>query len=228
VPAAAAVTVHRILAAGVWALPVHTALLTVGTLTHQPDWTTDFSAYAAYLVTPQFLASHLGASIAGGAIGLLGTVAVALLIALRGPVPGRALLGGALTLIGATGNIALFGVAAFAQPAIGRAHQAGDPFAVSINEDVYGTPLMVTALTGLLIYLIGAVVLGLALGRTDPALRWAGLTWAIAVPVFVISGLLGLVLQPIAAAVLTVAGLRIARVLTRKTVQANEIQGSAS
>ena len=55
-----------------WALPVWAALLFLGTITHQPDTQTDFAGFAAYVTTPQFLWSHLIASIAGAAIGSVG------------------------------------------------------------------------------------------------------------------------------------------------------------
>jgi hypothetical protein len=48
-----------------WALPVYGALLAVSTITHQPDYQTDFPAYARYVTTSQFVLSHLVASIGG-------------------------------------------------------------------------------------------------------------------------------------------------------------------
>jgi hypothetical protein len=43
----------------VWALPVYGALLAAGTLMQQPDYRTGFGAYAAYVATSTFLASHV-------------------------------------------------------------------------------------------------------------------------------------------------------------------------
>jgi hypothetical protein len=45
-----------------WAVSVYGALLAVSTMTHQPDYQTDFPAYARYVTTPQFLLIHLVAS----------------------------------------------------------------------------------------------------------------------------------------------------------------------
>jgi len=61
-----------------WALPVWAALLSLGTLTHQPDSQTAFADFAAYVTTTQFLVSHLVASIAGAAIGSIGVIALML------------------------------------------------------------------------------------------------------------------------------------------------------
>ena len=60
----------------VWALPVYGVLLAVGTITQQPDYRTDFAAYADYITTSTFLATHLIASIAGAAVGLIGVTAL--------------------------------------------------------------------------------------------------------------------------------------------------------
>ena len=40
---------------GIWALPVWTLLLFLGTLTHQPSTQTDFPGYARYITTTEFL-----------------------------------------------------------------------------------------------------------------------------------------------------------------------------
>jgi hypothetical protein len=49
----------------------HDLVNLVGTLSSQPDYNKDFPAYARYIHTPQFLASHLGANLLGTAVGLL-------------------------------------------------------------------------------------------------------------------------------------------------------------
>src|SRR5579864_5701870 len=69
---------------GLWALPVWAVLLFVSTLTHQPNWRTDLAGWSRYVTTPQFLASHLIATILGAAIGALGLVALGAVLARRG------------------------------------------------------------------------------------------------------------------------------------------------
>ena len=54
-------------------------------------------------------------------------------------------------------------------------------------------------------------MLGLAVRRSDPALRVAGLTWAVSLPVFFVSGLPGLVLQPLSGAAFTAAAVVVVR-----------------
>jgi hypothetical protein len=204
-------TVHTLLARGVWALPVYTVLLGVSTLTHQPDYTTDFPAYADYISTSTFLASHLVASIGGAVIGILGIVSLAAVLIRSGARPGRTLTGAVLSVAGNVASTALFGVAAFAQPAIGRGYRAGAESVVALNADVYGPQLIATALTGLALFSGGAVLLGTATAGVDRRLRRLGITYAVALPLFAVAALTVQILQPITAAVLTVATIGIAR-----------------
>jgi hypothetical protein len=63
----------------------------------------------------------------------------------------------------------VFGVAAFFQPAIGRAFlDGGGEIAVAINEDVYGGPLFLTVGLSLLLFIVGGILLGIAASRRGP------------------------------------------------------------
>src|SRR5690349_14858329 len=109
---------------GLWALPIWAALLVIGTLTHQPPYQTRFGAWSHYVTTSGFLVSHLVASILGAAIGVLGFVALAVVLADHGRFR-AALVGLVTTVIASIFLAAVFGIAAFAQPAIGRSFLAG-------------------------------------------------------------------------------------------------------
>jgi hypothetical protein len=102
---------HRAARAGLWALPAYGLLLGLSTVTHQPP-VSDFDAYARYVATDVFLLSHLGASIFGAGLAILGAVAVAAHL-----VPGRAArtatIGLTLTVITNVFMAAAFGSAAF-------------------------------------------------------------------------------------------------------------------
>ncbi|GAA4971818.1 hypothetical protein [Kineococcus glutinatus] len=209
----------RTLRAGVWALPVHGVLLTLSTLTHQPDHRSDFAAYAQYVTTTPFLLSHLLASVLGAAIGVVGLTAAAALAAGPSGRPGRSLLAAALGTAGNVVNTALFGVAAFAQPAIGRAYEAGPAgaahTAVELNDDVYGPEFLGTAGVALFLWSAGAVLLGLVLRRSDRRLRAAGLVYAVSLPLFFLAGLPGSVVQPLSGVAYTAAAVVVARRLPR-------------
>jgi hypothetical protein len=101
--------------------------------------------------TDRFLAGHLVGSIFCAALAILGALALAAYLA-ETRAGGRALLGMTLTVVGFPFIIALFGVAAFAQPAIGGAHLAGQGSADTINDAVYGTTAIASVLVGVLLY----------------------------------------------------------------------------
>jgi hypothetical protein len=185
---------------GLWALPVWAALLFAGTLTHQPNWQTDLAGWSRYVTTPQFLASHLVASIPGAAIGALGLVALGAVLASRG----RPRAGLWAMVTGVFANVlfaAVFGVAAFAQPAIGRDYLAGHTAQARllVSTAVNGGWLNVTGITGGVLLAASAVVAGVAVARTGALPRAAGIGFAISVVLFVIGAIPDDFLQSIAA-----------------------------
>jgi len=136
--------------AGLWALPAYGLLLGLSTLTHQPP-VDDFDAYSHYITTDVFLLSHLGASIFGAGLAILGAISVTALIA-HGRASRTAITGLALTTITNVFMASAFGSAAFVQPGIGRAHLNGATGMPALNADTaYGRALFATALRGSLI-----------------------------------------------------------------------------
>ncbi len=188
---------------GLWALPAWAALLFVGTLDHQPSWKTDLAGWSRYVTTPQFLASHLVASITGTAIGALGLVALGAVLASRGHP--RAGLWAMVT--GVVANVlfaTVFGIAAFAQPAIGRDYLAGHTTQARllVSTVVNGGWLNVTGVTAGVLLAASAVVAGVAVARSRLAARTAGIGFAVSVVLFVIGALPDNALQSIAAALM--------------------------
>jgi hypothetical protein len=159
------------------------------TLTHQPDPQTAFADFAAYVTTNQFLVSHLVGSIAGAAIGSIGVIA--LMLHLQGSkVEGRAITGMVATVTGNTLVTAIFGVAAFAQPAMGRLYFAGQQNALDFYNQVYAGPLFGTALAGLLLFVVGGVFTGIAIAASGCLPRWAGWLYGVTSVGFVLSNFL--------------------------------------
>src|SRR5439155_21792869 len=153
----------RITRWGLWALPAWAVLLFVGTVDHQPDTRTDFAGFARYVTTPEFLASHIVASIIGAGIGVLGLLALFMFLAVRvrSRLPAAGL---AMAVVGNVMLTAVFGLAAFGQVAVGRLYLAGHTAeAVAIYDDMYGTPLAATAAAGILLLVIGIIALGIAI-----------------------------------------------------------------
>ncbi|MEU4602644.1 hypothetical protein AB0F43_06670 [Kribbella sp. NPDC023972] len=207
---------------GLWLIPVYGALLALGTITHQPDYRTDFQDYAEYITTDWFLVSHLVASIAGAALGILGIMAaLAFLVRARAATP--AILGAACFIVGNVFVTAVVGVAAFAQPAIGEAFLDGMAGVRELNENVYGTPLFATAGLGLLLFLAGGILLGVAIARLRGPLRWVGIGFAASTLLFVLGFLFLDVAQPVGGALLAVVGVVLALRLPSVAVPAPRI-----
>lgn len=199
----------------IWALPVWATFLFYGTLTHQPDPQTNFAGFAAYVTTIEFLVSHLVASILGAAIGSLG--AIALLMYLQDTkVAGRAMIGMALFVIGNTMVCAVFGLAAFAQTAMGRMYQAGQQNALDFYNQVYNGTLFGFAAAALLLFMIGGVIIGIAITTSGRFPRWAGWGFAISIIGFVLSGFLFDLGQSIFSALLIIAAVIVARSVSQK------------
>ena len=203
-PTADHTTAHRAARAGLWALPGYGILLGLGTLTHQPP-VSDFDAYARYVTTGVFLASHLVASIFGAALAIIGVVAATVFL-VRGRAAGTAVAGLVLTTVTNVFLAAAFGSAAFVQPGIGRAHLNGVPGMPALNDDTaYGPALFATALSATFVLIVAAIVVGTAIARTSRRLRWPGIAYAVLIPLFALSGFLLEPVQPVAGFALAVA-----------------------
>lgn len=188
---------------GLWALPAWAALLFASTLTHQPSPKTDLAGWSRYVTTPEFLASHLIASIAGAAIGALGLVALGAVLASRGhPRAGLRVM-----VTGVSANVpgaSVYGIAALAQPALGRDYLAGHPAQARllVNTVVSGGWLNVTAATSGVLLAASVVLAGVAAARTGPLPRAAGIGFAISMVLFVTGAIPGDFLQSIAGALM--------------------------
>jgi len=201
---------------GLWALPVWAALLFAGTLTHQPSWKTHLASWSRYVTTPQFLASHLVASILGAGIGAVGMVALGAVLASRGrPRAGLwAMVTGVLANVVTT---AVVGIAAFAQPAIGRDYLAGHTAQARllVNTAVNGGWLNLTSLIGAALLIVSVVVAGVAIARSGSLPRAAGIGFAISMLLFVIGAFPDNFLQSIAAALMIASTVWIAAAARR-------------
>lgn len=199
----------RFVRIGLWLLPVYGLANLIGTLSSQPDYNKNFPGYARYIRTSQFLASHLLASMLGTAIGLLGFIALFVYLA-RTRRAGFAASALAATVVGNIYLVAMFGVAAFAQRAIGKAYLAGHHDVVSLNSSVYGTPANVTVAVGLGLFFIGLVLYAVAM-RASPSLpKSAGVLLTLWLPIFAIGSVTGDPLDKVGSILLIAVGTWIA------------------
>ena len=210
----------------IWALPVWAAMLFLGTLTHQPDPRTAFGDFAAYVTTNEFLLSHLLNSILGAAIGSIGVVALMLWLQ-DTKASGKATTGMVATVVGNTLTSSVFGVAAFAQPAMGQAFLSGQENVLDFYDNVYAAPLFLTVLVALLLFIVGGIFTGVAIASSERLPRWTGWVYAITTTGFVLSNFLLPVGQSIMSALLFAATVVIAWSVSRVAEGASERTGVA-
>jgi hypothetical protein len=211
----------------IWALPLWAALLFFGTLTHQPDPQTAFSDFAAYVTTNQFLVSHLLNSILGAAIASIGVIGLMLYLQ-DSKVAGKAITGMVATVAANTLTSSIFGVAAFAQPAMGRAFLAGQENALDFYNNVYAAPLFITALVSLLLFIAGGIFTGIAIAASGRWPRWTGWVYAVTTTGFVLSNFLLPVGQSVTSALLFVATVVVAWNASREAEGASDRTGIAT
>lgn len=101
----------------------------------------------------------------------------------------------------------IFGIAAFAQPAIGRLYLSGQhDLAQSLYYDAaQGTPLDVVAVIFIVLLVTSFIVLGVAFARLQTLPRWAGIGYAVSGPLFAVIGFMfDNWIQSVAAVLMTV------------------------
>ena len=187
-----------------WALPIWAAMLFFGTLTHQPDPQTAFGDFSTYVTTNEFLLSHLINSILGAAIGSVGVVGLVLYLQDSSSIR-KAINGMVATVLANTLTSSIFGVAAFAQPAMGRAFLGGQESMLDFYNDVYAAPLFITALLSLVLFIVGGIFTGIAISKSGRWSSWTGWVYAITTSGFVLSAIMLPIGQSVTSALLFVA-----------------------
>lgn len=213
-PANDDVSVSRRIRMGAWLLPAFGLLTLWATLSHQPDPTTGFASWARFVTTGEFLAKHLLGSIFGLALNIIGVASVAFTILLTGRHTRAAVWGFILTVLGSAGLLAGFGVAAFAQPAIGSLELQQFAGAHAVYDDVYGVSTFVTLIGGGLLFAVATVLMGRSSAAIGAA-RWARLTYASSGPLIALLGVGFGPLQTVGSVAAIVGGTAIALAVRR-------------
>lgn len=159
---------------GLLALPLYGLLTLWTTFIHQPNPNTNFEAYARYVSTTNYLVDHLFGSILGVTLAIFGAVALGIYLSSRH----SALIAMVTSVAGNALILTLFGMSTFATPAVGRAYLEGQRNIIEVNQDILGTPVIVTALVGGLLYSTGTILFGVAVWRSVTLPKWAGVLYA--------------------------------------------------
>ena len=174
---------------GLFALPLYGLLTLWTTFIHQPDPNADFEVYARYVSATNYLVDHLFGSILGVTLAIFGAVALGVYLSSR-----RSALWAMVTSVAGNALIlTIFGMSTFATPAIGRAYLEGQRNIIEVNQDILGTPVIVTALVGGLLYSTGTILFGIAVWRSATLPKWAGILYA---PTGLLISILGLMEGP--------------------------------
>ena len=181
----AAPNVGRWVHVGLLALPVYGVLTLWTTFIHQPDPNADFEVYARYVSATNYLVDHLFGSILGVMLAIFGAVALGVYLSSRR----SALLGMVTSIAGNALTLTIFGMSTFATPAVGRAYLEGQRNIIEVNQDILGTPVIVTALVSGLLYTVGTILFGVAVWRSTTLPKWAGVLYA---PTGLLISILGL------------------------------------
>jgi hypothetical protein len=159
---------------GLLALPIYGLLTLWTTFIHQPDPNADFEVYARYVSATNYLVDHLFGSILGVTLAIFGAVALGVYLSSRR----SALWAMVLSIAGNALTLTIFGMSTFATPAVGRAYLQGQRNIIEVNQDIIGTPVIVTALVSGLLYSTGTILFGIAVWRSVTLPKWAGVLYA--------------------------------------------------
>jgi len=202
-------------AAAVWFLPAFGVLTLWATSTHQPSPTTDFAAWARFVTTDEFLAKHVLGSILGLALNLVGVAALTAVILGSGRRLRAARWGFFLSVMGSAGLLAGFGVAAFAQPAIGTLELQGYEGARAVHDDVYAIPAFVTLIGGGFLFAVGTVLLARTSAAVAGVHGWVRFTYGTSGPLIAFLGIAFGPLQTLGSIAAIVGGAGLAMAVRR-------------
>ncbi|GGI94055.1 hypothetical protein [Pseudarthrobacter scleromae] len=170
----------RWIRAGLWALPASWLLTAWSSLEPQPDQEIDPGAWARFVSSYSYQASHLVGSTGGTILAVFGLFALGCFLA--GGRSGRLAL--AAMVIAAAGTALLLVpavISTFVTPAVGRAYLAG-------NQDVmqleFPGSMSAAFMAGLVLAFVRTVLLGVAVWRSRVLPRWAGALWVTGAVVF--------------------------------------------
>jgi hypothetical protein len=164
--------------AGLLALPIYGLLTLWATFTHEPDRQNQVEAYARYISTSTYLTQHLLGSILGTILAIFGVIALGAYLA-NGRARRLALLGMVLSVAGNCLLLTIFGFSTIVSPVIGRLYLEGQPGAMEVNEAILSsTTFIFVVFPGLLLFLVGSILFGVAIWRSGTLPRWAGVLFA--------------------------------------------------
>jgi hypothetical protein len=211
-------SLNRWIAAGLFGLPVYGALTLWSSISPQPDPGTQFDAWARFVTTNEYVIGHLLGSGGGLIAGIFGSFALgAVLAGTRARTLG--LIGMVIAILGAALFLLPMGVSTFSAPAEGFAYLASGVPPAAPAPSLAGQLMGLSFLVVIILGLVGNILLGIAVWRSQVLPKWAGALWAAApVLMYPLGVVYALIINvhstpptvPVGAAVMVIAGLGIA------------------
>jgi hypothetical protein len=163
---------------GILALPIYGLLTFWTTFTHEPDRTTEVEAYARYVSSSTYLTQHLLGSILGTLLAIFGVMALGAYLA-NGRGGHLALTAMVMSVAGNALNLTIFGFSTIISPVVGQLYLQGQPGVMEVNEAIFSSAaFLILSGPGMLLYLVGNILLGVAVWRSEALPKWAGALYA--------------------------------------------------
>jgi hypothetical protein len=163
---------------GLLGLPLYGALTFFSSLNPQPDPNTHYDAWARYVTTDFYVLKHLFASDIGLILAIFGTFALGAYLA-RSRTGRMGLMAMVITIFGSALFLTVGGVSTFAVPEQGQMHLQGIEGYRDMTSILAQTAMLATMGVGMLLMLVGNVLLGIAVWRSEILPRWAGALWVV-------------------------------------------------
>jgi hypothetical protein len=211
-----------------WLLPGVSLLTLWGTFRHQPDPSTRFDDWSAFVTTDLFLVQHVTVSIAGQSLFVLGAIGLAAVLLVHSPRGRSATWGLVLAVLGSGGLLAAFGLAAFGQPAVGDLQLQGHA-AKDVYDAMYSPVAFVVILTGALLWALSTPLLAWSARGVPGVDRWTAWLFGASAPLVGLVGVLVGELQTVGSVSGVVGGVLLARRVQRLTLpEAERPSGQAA
>ena len=169
--------ITRWIGAGLLGLPLYGALTFLSSLNPQPDPNTHYDAWARFVTTDFYVIKHLFVSILGVILVIFGTFALGAYLT-RSRAGRMGLVGMVIAVLGTALFLTVGGVSTFASPEQGQAQVLGIEEYRNMPDILADTVMTATFMVGFLLMLVGNVLLGVAVWRSETLPKWSGALWA--------------------------------------------------
>jgi hypothetical protein len=162
---------------GLLALPLYGLLTFFASLHPQPDPSKDYEAWARFVTTDWYVLNHLFGSALGLICAIFGVFALGAYLA-NGRAGRLGLVAMVITVTATALFLMLMGVSAFAAPAQGAAYLADIEGGVDqVDPGLADEAQAATMLVMIVLLLVGNVLVGIAVWRSEMLPKWAGAIW---------------------------------------------------